>query len=128
MAYIPRSSPLYEKNFKRLTKKNAVLKERTLKKIREILDNPEIGVTLTQNLAGYCSCHVRNWVIIYKIVTQGQPLYPSSLALVMAASASVVLPSALRTMPLLFHATASLGFSSKALSSAFKASLYLPWL
>ena len=68
MAYNPRSSPLYEKNFKRLTKKNAVLKDRALKKIREILDNPEIGETLTQNLAGYRSCHVGNWVIIYKII------------------------------------------------------------
>jgi addiction module RelE/StbE family toxin len=67
MAYIPRSSPLYDKNFKRLTKKNAVLKKRTLLKVREILDNPEIGETLTQNLTGYRSCHVGNWVIIYKI-------------------------------------------------------------
>ena len=68
MAYIPRSSPLYDKNFKRLTKKNAVLKKRTLLKVREILDNPEILETLTQNLTGYRSCHVGNWVIIYKIV------------------------------------------------------------
>lgn len=70
MAFIPRSSPLYEKNFKRLTKKNAVLKERAIKKIREVIDNPEIGETLTQNLAGYRSCHVGNWVIIYKIVDE----------------------------------------------------------
>jgi addiction module RelE/StbE family toxin len=68
MAYIPRSSPLFDKNFKRLTKKNAVLRGRTLKKIREILGNPEIGETLTQNLAGFRSCHVGNWVIIYKII------------------------------------------------------------
>jgi addiction module RelE/StbE family toxin len=67
MAYSPQSSPLFDKNFKRLTKKNAVLKERTLKKIREILQNPEIGEKLTQNLAGYRSVHVGNWVIIYKI-------------------------------------------------------------
>lgn len=68
MAFIPRSSPLFDKNFKRLTKKNAVLKKRTLLKIRELLDNPEIGETLTQNLVGYRSCHVGNWVIIYKII------------------------------------------------------------
>ena len=68
MSYIPCSSPLYDKNFKRLTKKNAVLTERTLKKIREIIDNPEIGETLTQNLAGFRSCHVGNWIIIYKII------------------------------------------------------------
>jgi len=63
MSYSPQSSPLFDKNFKRLTKKNAVLKERTLKKIREILQDPEIGETLTQNLAGYRSVHVGNWVI-----------------------------------------------------------------
>lgn len=68
MVFIPRSSPLFDKNFKRLTKKNAVLKKRTLLKIRELLDNPEIGETLTQNLVGYRSCHVGNWVIIYKII------------------------------------------------------------
>jgi addiction module RelE/StbE family toxin len=68
MNYSPQSSPLFDKNFKRLTKKNAVLKDRTLKKIREILQNPEIGETLTQNLAGYRSVHVGNWVIIYKVV------------------------------------------------------------
>jgi addiction module RelE/StbE family toxin len=67
MVYIPRSSPLYDKNFKRLTKKNVILKDRVLKKIREIIDNPEIGETLTQNLAGFRSCHVGSWVIIYKI-------------------------------------------------------------
>lgn len=68
MNYSPQSSPLFDKNFKRLTKKNPVLKERTLKKIREILQNPDIGETLTQNLAGYRSAHVGNWVIIYKII------------------------------------------------------------
>jgi addiction module RelE/StbE family toxin len=70
MNYSPQSSPLFDKNFKRLTKKNPVLKERTLKKIREILQNPEIGETLTQNLAGYRSVHVGNWVIIYKILVE----------------------------------------------------------
>jgi addiction module RelE/StbE family toxin len=68
MNYSPQSSPLFDKNFKRLIKKNPVLKERTLKKVREILQDPEIGETLTQNLAGYRSVHVGNWVIIYKIV------------------------------------------------------------
>lgn len=68
MAYIPRSSPRFDKNFKRLTKKNRDLKDRVQKKIREILENPEIGETLSQSLAGYRSCHVGNWIVIYKIV------------------------------------------------------------
>ncbi len=68
MTYIPRSSPRFDKNFKRLTKKNRDLKDRVQKKIRDILENPEIGETLSQSLAGYRSCHVGNWIVIYKIV------------------------------------------------------------
>lgn len=68
MTYVPQSAPLFGKNFKRLTKRNSVLKHQTLKKIKEILAKPEIGETLTHNLAGYRSVHVGNWVIIYKIV------------------------------------------------------------
>ncbi len=68
MVYSPQSSPLFDKNFKRLTEKNAVLKEQAFKKIKEILTKPEIGETLTHNLAGYRSVHVGNWVIIYRIV------------------------------------------------------------
>jgi mRNA-degrading endonuclease RelE of RelBE toxin-antitoxin system len=68
MVYSPQLSPLFDKNFKRLTKKNIVLKERNLKKIRDILQNPEIGETLNANLAGYRSVHVGNWVIIYRIM------------------------------------------------------------
>jgi len=68
MAYIPCSSPRFDKNFKRLTKKNRDLKDRVQKKIRDILENPEIGETLSQSLAGYRSCHVGNWIVIYKIV------------------------------------------------------------
>ena len=55
MAYIPRSSPRFDNNFKRLTKKNRDLKDRVQKKIREILENPEIGETLSQSLADYPS-------------------------------------------------------------------------
>lgn len=35
MVYSPQSSPLFDKNFKRLTKKNAVLKEQAFKKIKD---------------------------------------------------------------------------------------------
>jgi addiction module RelE/StbE family toxin len=68
MAYIPLSSPRFDKNFKRLTKKNRDLKDRVQKKIRDILENPEIEETLSQSLAGYRSCHVGNWIVIYKII------------------------------------------------------------
>ena len=42
----------FQKNFKRLTKKNSVLRERILKRIEEIAVNPDIGEHLAQRLAG----------------------------------------------------------------------------
>jgi addiction module RelE/StbE family toxin len=65
--YYPRTTPLFEKNFERLTKKDSILRERLLKKVMEIIDNPEIGEHLTRNLAGMCSVHVGHWVIIYEV-------------------------------------------------------------
>jgi hypothetical protein len=56
-----------------------------------------------------------------------QPLYPNSLALAKAASASVVRPVALRARPLLFQTSASFGLILIASSYALMASSYLPW-
>jgi mRNA-degrading endonuclease RelE of RelBE toxin-antitoxin system len=58
----------FQKNFKRLTKKNSVLRDAVLRRIREIDSNPSIGEHLTRNLAGKQSVHVMNhWVIIYEV-------------------------------------------------------------
>jgi addiction module RelE/StbE family toxin len=58
----------FQKNFKRLTKKNSVLRERVLRRIEEIASNPDIGEHLTQRLAGKQSVHVaKHWVIIYEV-------------------------------------------------------------
>ena len=58
----------FQKNFKRLTKKNSVLRERILKRIEEIAVNPDIGEHLAQRLAGKQSVHVaKHWVIIYEV-------------------------------------------------------------
>jgi mRNA-degrading endonuclease RelE of RelBE toxin-antitoxin system len=57
----------FDKNFRRLTKKDPVLRERVYRKIEDLLDNPEIGEKLSHNLAGLCSVHVGNWVVIYLV-------------------------------------------------------------
>jgi mRNA-degrading endonuclease RelE of RelBE toxin-antitoxin system len=45
-------APQFQRNFKRLTKKNTPLRERVLKMVEEIAANPEIGENLSGNLAG----------------------------------------------------------------------------
>ena len=67
MAYTLRLTPRFEKNFKRLTKKDHVLRDRVYEKLSEIRDNPFIGETLSHNLAGMMSTHVGKWVIIYTV-------------------------------------------------------------
>jgi len=58
----------FQKNFKRLTKKNSVLRDAILKKIKEIDLNPAIGEHLRGSLAGKQSVHIMNhWVIIYEV-------------------------------------------------------------
>jgi addiction module RelE/StbE family toxin len=60
----------FQRNFKRLTKKNSVLREAVLNKVKEIDSNPAIGEHLRGNLAGWQSVHVMNhWVIIYEVFT-----------------------------------------------------------
>ncbi len=61
-------APQFQRNLKRLTKKNTSLRERVLKRIEEIVANPEIGENLSGNLAGKQSTHVaKHWVIIYEV-------------------------------------------------------------
>ncbi|HPS90523.1 MAG TPA: type II toxin-antitoxin system mRNA interferase toxin, RelE/StbE family [Methanothrix sp.] len=61
-------APQFQRNFKRLTKKDTPLRERVLKRIEEIAANPEIGENLSGNLAGKQSTHVaKHWAIIYQV-------------------------------------------------------------
>ena len=63
-------APQFQRNFKRLTKKNTPLRERVLKRVEEIAANPEIGENLSGNLAGKQSTHVaKHWAIIYQVFT-----------------------------------------------------------
>ena len=44
MAFTPVSLYQFDKKFKKYTKKDTILRERVIKKIKEIVENPEIGV------------------------------------------------------------------------------------
>ena len=58
----------FQKNFKRLTKKDSVLRNAVLKKINDIGSNPAIGEHLHRNLAGKQSVIMMDhWVIIYEV-------------------------------------------------------------
>jgi mRNA-degrading endonuclease YafQ of YafQ-DinJ toxin-antitoxin module len=60
--------PQFQRNFKRLTKKNSPLRERVLKRVEDIAANPEIGENLSGNLSGKQSAYVaKHWVIIYQV-------------------------------------------------------------
>ncbi len=68
MSYHLSFAQQFQKNFKRLTKKNSVLRNAVLKKIKDIDSNPAIGEHLRGNLAGKQSVHLmEHWVIIYEV-------------------------------------------------------------
>jgi mRNA-degrading endonuclease RelE of RelBE toxin-antitoxin system len=57
----------FHKQFKKLTKKDAALKQRLGKKIRAICANPEIGEPKSHKLKGLRGEHVDPFVIIYGV-------------------------------------------------------------
>jgi len=68
MAFFPITTNHFDKQFSKLTRKNAVFKEQAAKKIKGIALNPEIGVPKTHKLKGLRSLHISDhFVIIYII-------------------------------------------------------------
>ncbi len=61
------STPEFDAQFSKLTKKNRALEERFLKKISQILDNPSIGTPKRHKLRHARSSHVDPYVIVYRI-------------------------------------------------------------
>jgi len=57
----------FHKQFRKLTKKDATLRERLKKKIKAIADNPEIGEPKSHNLRGLRGDHVDPFVIVYGV-------------------------------------------------------------
>jgi len=68
MKYSPVTTSHFEKQFSKLTKKNAVFKEQAARKIKGIVLNPEIGAPKTHKLRGLRSLHITDhFVVVYMI-------------------------------------------------------------
>lgn len=58
----------FEKKFKKLTKKDGLLKERIIRKLQEIINNPDIGEPKRHALRGLRSVHIDPFVVAYLII------------------------------------------------------------
>ncbi|MHB8118896.1 MAG: type II toxin-antitoxin system RelE family toxin [Methanothrix sp.] len=68
MAFQTIATHYFGEKFKKLTKKDGLLKERIIRKLQAISLNPEIGVPKSHALKGLRSVHVDPFVIIYTIM------------------------------------------------------------
>ena len=68
MTYTLDVSEHLDRTFSKLAKKDKLQFEILTRKIKEILENPQIGEPLTGNMAGQRSVHVRNFVLVYEII------------------------------------------------------------
>jgi len=67
MAFRPIVTSHFDKKFKKLARKDAALKQRLVKKIKAVCENPEIGEPKSHNLKGLRGVHVDPFVIVYGI-------------------------------------------------------------
>ncbi len=65
MAYQPITTYYFEKRFKKLTKKDGLLKERVIRKLQDIISNPAIGEPKRHGLRGLRSVHIDPFVVAY---------------------------------------------------------------
>ncbi|MDD5192258.1 MAG: type II toxin-antitoxin system mRNA interferase toxin, RelE/StbE family [Candidatus Nanoarchaeia archaeon] len=68
MTYTLEVSGKLDRVFAKLAKKDRLQFEILSRKIKEILENPQIGEPLTGNMAGQRSVHIRNFVLVYEII------------------------------------------------------------
>ncbi|MFH1311564.1 MAG: type II toxin-antitoxin system mRNA interferase toxin, RelE/StbE family [Nanoarchaeota archaeon] len=68
MPYELITSEHLDRIFVKLSKKDKLQFEILTRKIKEILENPQIGEPLKGNMAGQRSVHVRNFCLIYEIL------------------------------------------------------------
>jgi mRNA-degrading endonuclease RelE of RelBE toxin-antitoxin system len=61
------STPEFDAQFSKLTRKNKALKERLIKKIAQILDNPFIGAPKSYTLKHARGSHIDPYVIVYRM-------------------------------------------------------------
>lgn len=62
------STPEFDAQFLKLTRKNKALEERLLKKIERIIDNPLIGTPKRHKLKHARGSHVDPYVIVYRVL------------------------------------------------------------
>ena len=68
MAFFPITTSHFDKQFSKLSRKNAIFKAQAAKKIKSIALNPEIGVPKTHKLRGLRSLHISDhFVVVYMI-------------------------------------------------------------
>ena len=70
MAFQPVTTYYFERKFKRLTKKDGLLKERIIRKLQEVLNNPDIGEPKRHALRGLRSVHIDPFVVAYVIINE----------------------------------------------------------
>lgn len=68
MTYTLEVSEQLDRIFAKLSKKDKLQFEILSRKIKEILENPQIGKPLTANMAGQRRVHIRNFVLTYEIL------------------------------------------------------------
>jgi mRNA-degrading endonuclease RelE of RelBE toxin-antitoxin system len=68
MAYQPITTYYFEKRFKKLTKKDGLLKERIIRKLQEIINNPDIGEPKRHALRGLRSVHIDPFVVAFVVI------------------------------------------------------------
>ena len=68
MAFQPITTYYFERKFKKLTKKDSLLKERIIRKLQEVIDNPDIGKPKRHALLGLRSVHIDPFVVAYVII------------------------------------------------------------
>jgi mRNA-degrading endonuclease RelE of RelBE toxin-antitoxin system len=68
MACQPITTYYFEKKFKKLTKKDRLLKERIIRKLQEIINNPDIGKPKRHALRGLRSVHIDPFVLAYIVI------------------------------------------------------------
>lgn len=73
MPYELETSEHLDRILAKLSKKDKLQFEILTRKIKEILENPQIGEPLKGNMAGQRSVHIRNFCLIYEII-EGQKI------------------------------------------------------
>lgn len=68
MAHQTLATYYFDKKFKKLTKKDGLLKERIIRKLQEISINPDIGEPKRYALKGLWGEHLDPFVIIYVVI------------------------------------------------------------